>query len=127
MRAWEASPDDRSSTGSAPQHAELVQAAGRFLSSYWESASSDQEIEQDLARVIARNPDGVERGVQALRSIILDSACEDAWVGLVLWEANRPLDDPTPAGARRWLSQVVERTERLLEQGRRRRRDQPSG
>ncbi len=89
-----------------------------LLQGFFADADSFAEVRKDLASVARAPSRPLLRYLRALETLLADPAAQDRFVPLVIWDANWPLKDMSPAGAMRFLQEVAETMRAIIaEQG----------
>jgi hypothetical protein len=88
-----------------------------FLRGNVADAQNLDEIRADLRQVAQVTTRGIQRDLTALEAVLADPPPDGTLARLVGWDANWVLDDPSEAGAARFLRELVALLSGVLEEG----------
>jgi hypothetical protein len=87
-----------------------------FLGSYVQDAESLDEIRADLRRTAQFSTIRHDGDLAALEAVVAGHYPPETLARLVGWEANWVLDDPSDAGAARFLSELADMLRGVLDE-----------
>jgi hypothetical protein len=79
-----------------------------FLQGAFGDALTFDEVREDMRSLAASNTRGIHLALAALDRVLADPTVEPEFARLVGWDGNWVLDDPSNAGARRFLEEVAQ-------------------
>lgn len=91
-----------------------LEAAKKFFNAFF-SDEDWEESKERLTKRVALNPHAVLAGLAGVEGLLADPPAEPGVLfEMVSWDANKPLEDPTDAGAKVWLREVAEMVREVL-------------
>jgi hypothetical protein len=79
-----------------------------FLRSYCTDADSLDEIRDELARDVTRDPVRLRRALDGIEAVLTEPQPDGTLSYLVAVDGNRSLADPSDVGARKYLRQLAD-------------------
>ncbi len=87
-----------------------------LLHGFFSDADSLSEVRGDLASVATAPSRPLLRYLRALETLLADPSAQDQFARLVTWDANWALEDPSPAGAMRFLEEVADMLRQIIDE-----------
>ncbi len=86
-----------------------------FLQGAYGDALTFDEVRDDMQSQAASNTRSIHLALAALEKVLADPTVEPEFARLVGWDGNWVLDDPSNAGARRFLEEVAQMLRDVLD------------
>ena len=100
----------------SPQAQEALEATRKFVHGYCADTDGLDQIKAELMGAVQFNPEPIKKSLQALETVLRTSYPEGTLARLVAWDANWPLDDPSDAGARAFLTQFADLVRSVIDE-----------
>jgi hypothetical protein len=97
-----------------PPPVDPVEDTRAFLRAHLSDALTVDEAIEDVTRLAAQNNRTVVRALVAMEALLAAPPDDETIAGLVAWDANRAIDDPSEEGARVWLADLAARVRAVL-------------